>query len=124
MGRESFGAESLSIGPALLWCPFPDEDEARQIVTQLLDEKLIGCANIIPGIVSLYEWQGERGEAAEVGVLFKTDQRLVQELIERLDHLHSYDTPSITAWDADASSKATSEWLGSLLNSGAANEQG
>ncbi len=114
----------MSQGPALLWCPFPDEEEARQVATQLLDERLIGCANLISGMVSLYEWQGGRGEASEVGVLFKTDQLLVPTLIDRLEHLHSYDTPSITAWDADASSQATAEWLGSLLNSGAANEQG
>jgi periplasmic divalent cation tolerance protein len=107
----------------LVWCPFPDEVEARQVVGQLLDERLIGCANIIPGMVSLYEWQGERGEAREVGVLFKTDQQLVPALIDRLESLHSYDTASITAWDADASSKATAEWLGSLLSSGAANER-
>jgi periplasmic divalent cation tolerance protein len=113
----------MSQGPALLWCPFPSEDEAKQVVGQLLDEELVGCANIIPGIISLYQWQGKRGEAREVGVLFKTDQALVPALIDRLDGLHSYDTPSITAWDADASSKATAEWLGSLLNNGAANEQ-
>jgi periplasmic divalent cation tolerance protein len=106
--------------PALLWCPFPDEEEARRVAGQLLDEKLIACANIIPGMVSLYEWQGERGEASEVGTLFKTDQALVPALIERLERLHSYETASITAWDANASSKATAEWLGSLLNYGAA----
>ncbi len=110
----------MSEGPALLWCPFPDEEEARRVAGQMLDEKLIACANIIPGMVSLYEWLGERGEAREVGALFKTDQALVPALIDRLERLHSYDTASITAWNAPASSKATAEWLGSIVNSGAA----
>ena len=39
----------------------------------LLDERLIACANILPAMRSLYVWHGERGEASEVGVLFKTD---------------------------------------------------
>lgn len=37
----------------LVWCPFPDEDEARQAAGALLDEGLIACANIVPGLVSL-----------------------------------------------------------------------
>lgn len=120
MGRAQVGAARLSMGPALLWCPFPTEEEARQVAGQLLDEKLIACANIIPGMVSLYEWQGARGEAREVGALFKTDQALVPTLIDRLEVLHSYDTASITAWHADASSEPTAEWLGSLVENGAA----
>jgi periplasmic divalent cation tolerance protein len=101
-------------GAFLAWCPFPDEAEARAVAGALLDEKLIACANIVPGMVSLYEWQGERGEAREVGVLFKTRRALAQALLTRLDQLHSYQTPAITGWYADAAAPGTLEWLGSL----------
>ena len=47
----------------LIWCPFPDEGEARRVAGTLLDEGLIACANIVPGMISLYVWQGKRGEA-------------------------------------------------------------
>ena len=99
---------------ALVWCPFPDEAEARAAATALLDEGLIGCANIIPGMLSLFVWQGERGETQEVGALFKTDARLIERAIDRLAELHSYDTPAITGWIAGNSAGATKTWLGGL----------
>lgn len=98
----------------LVWCPFADEGEARAVATTLLDEGLIACANIVRGMVSLYQWQGERGEGREVGVLFKSRADLATRLVTRLGQLHSYQTPAITGWYADAAAPGTLEWLGSL----------
>ncbi|TIX49118.1 divalent-cation tolerance protein CutA [Alteraurantiacibacter aquimixticola] len=99
---------------ALAWCPFPNEAEARAVATHLLDEKLIACANILPGMVSLYEWEGERGESNEVGVLFKTSAQLRDSLAKRLTQLHSYASPAIMLWDVEAAPETTAEWLGGL----------
>ena len=49
---------------ALVWCPFPDEDEAAALAGRLLDEGLIVCANLLPAMRSLYRWNGERGGRA------------------------------------------------------------
>lgn len=102
-------------GPALIWCPFGSEDDAVRIVGQLLDEGLVACANILPGMRSLYVWQGERGDSRECGVLFKTDAALLDKAIARLAAIHPYDTPAVTGWRADAAAPATAAWLGSLV---------
>lgn len=104
----------MSGGAALVWCPFPDEEEARTVSGCLLDEGLIACANIIPGIISLYEWNGERGEGREVAVLFKTHGGCASRMVSRLGQLHSYESPAIIHWDASASPAATAEWLAGL----------
>lgn len=104
----------------LVWCPFPAEEEARAVAGVLLDEQLIACANIVPGMVSLFAWQGERGEAREVGGLFKTRAALAERLVARLEQLHSYQSPAITGWRADAAAPCTLEWLGGLPVTGAA----
>jgi len=57
---------------ALIWCPFPDEASAAEAANALLEARLIACANIVPGVRSLYRWDGERGEAQESAALFKT----------------------------------------------------
>ena len=101
--------------PALVWCPFANEDEAELVAGRLLDEGLVACANILPGVRSLYVWSGERGEAREVGVLFKTDAALLEGAVDRLVELHSYDAPAVIGWRADAAPAVTREWLGSLL---------
>ncbi|HEX8058636.1 MAG TPA: divalent cation tolerance protein CutA, partial [Novosphingobium sp.] len=65
-------------GPALIWCPFPDAGIAAATAKTLLDERLVACANILPAMLSLFEWNGERGEATEAGALFKTDAALLE----------------------------------------------
>ena len=102
-------------GPALIWCPFGSEDDAARIASQLLDEGLVACANILPGVRSLYLWQGERGESRECGALFNTDAALLDNAVARLAEIHPYETPAITGWRADAAAPATTAWLADLV---------
>lgn len=103
-------------GPALVWCPFPDDKSAANACSILLDEKLIACANMLPGMVSMFAWQGERGESNETGVLLKTDAALLEQMIRRLGELHPYDEPAIVGWRCDAASPATAAWLAGLVS--------
>lgn len=96
---------------ALVWCPFPDEDSAAATADALLREGLIACANLIPGMRSLYVWRGEHGEARETGALLKTSGVLLNRTVERLAELHPYDTPAVVGWSCDAASMATLAWL-------------
>ena len=100
---------------ALIWSPFADEESAAAAARQMLDEGLVACANILPPMRSLYAWQGERGEAVEVGVLFKTDALLLVEATARLAEIHPYETPAVLGWRADAAAKPTAEWLRELV---------
>ena len=96
---------------ALIWCPFADEASAEAAANQLLDEGLVACANILAPMRSLYIWQGERGEAVEVGVLFKTDASALDRATARLAEIHPYDTPAVLGWRTDTAAKPTVEWL-------------
>jgi periplasmic divalent cation tolerance protein len=100
---------------ALIWSPFASEEAAAETASQLLDEGLIACAILLPGVRSLYLWQGERGEARECGALFKTDAGLLDRAIARLAAIHPYDAPAIAGWRADATPPATAAWLGELV---------
>ena len=99
---------------ALIYCPFPDAGSAREVGAQLLDEGLIGCLNMGGPIRSLFAWGGERGEGEECAALFKTDARLLEKTIARLEELHPYDAPGVLGWPCVAG-KATGEWLGALI---------
>ncbi len=100
--------------PALVWCPFPDENSAMQAADTLLDEELVACANILPGMRSLSRWKGLKDEGREVGVLFKSNERVLEAAIGRIAALHPYQTPAILGWVCDAASPATLEWLSGL----------
>ncbi len=102
-------------GPALIWSPFEDEGDAVRVAGQLLDERLVACANILGPMRSLFVWRGERQEARETGVLFKTDAALLARAIARLAELHSYDEPAALGWHAAEAPPAARAWLAALL---------
>ena len=99
---------------ALIWSTFASEADAEGAANTLLDEGLIACANLFPGVRSLYAWNGERGESREVGALFKTDARVLDRAVARLAELHPYDSPAIVGWRVDAAAPATAQWLGAI----------
>ena len=95
---------------ALVWCPFPDRDSAQRAATALLDARLIACANIAPGIESLFNWRGERGAQAECGVVFKTAAARLDAAMAALVALHPYETPAVSGWTVTAD-PGTIRWL-------------
>ena len=94
-----------------MWSPFADEASAAAAAKQMLDEGLVACANVLPPMRSLYVWNGERGEASEVGVLFKTHAALLDRATARLAEIHPYEAPAVLGWRADAAAEPTAEWL-------------
>lgn len=96
---------------ALIWCAFPTQNEARAVAETLLAERLIACANIIPGVVSLFWWQDEIEAADEVAMLCKTSALQLAAASTRLAKLHPYDVPAVSGWIADEAPDAMRQWL-------------
>ncbi len=109
-------------GALLVWCPFPDEAEARHVAGTLLEEELVACANLVGPMTSLFRWDGEVQESAEMGVLFKTHPRVRAAMTARLAQLHSYTSPAIMIWEAEAFPPATAGWLAELGGSAPATD--
>lgn len=95
---------------ALIWCPFPDEASARSVASAMIERHLIACANMMPGMTSLFVWQGARDAASECGTLLKTSARRLDEAMTVLAALHPYDTPAILGWTVRAD-PGTLAWL-------------
>lgn len=86
-------------------------EEAESIARALLDERLVACANLLPGCRSLYLWQGALEEADETLVLFKTTRNRYRAFEERLRALHPYELPEIVALSPDAVLPAYAAWV-------------
>jgi periplasmic divalent cation tolerance protein len=89
--------------------------EAVSIARTVVAERLAACANILPAVTSVYHWQGQVQEDAEVALLLKTETRLFDRLATRIRELHSYDTPCIVAWPIVAGDAAYLAWLGAEI---------
>lgn len=73
-------------------------EEAAKIGRALVEERLAACVNILPGMQSIYWWQGSIEEADEVVLIAKTHRDRMDQLTERVKALHSYDTPCVVAF--------------------------
>ena len=90
---------------------FPDLETARSISEQLVTEKLAACANLVPGLESIYRWQGTVEKAAEVVGLFKTTVASYAAFQERLKSLHPYDVPEIICLEVENGFPPYLDWV-------------
>jgi len=81
----------------LVFSTFPDTQTAQAIGKTLVEEKLAACVNLIPGIESIYRWQGKVEAANEVMALIKTTIGQYQQLETRVKALHPYQVPEIVS---------------------------
>lgn len=99
-------------GYCTLYVTTADEGEAETIARTLLDENLIACANVLPGVTSHYRWQGEVHHDREVAMLLKTRAALADRVSERIKALHSYDCPCVVIWPIAGGNAEFLNWIG------------
>ncbi|GAA6749344.1 divalent-cation tolerance protein CutA [Thermus brockianus] len=75
----------------------PTEEVGRALARTLVEEGLAACVNIVPGLTSIYRWQGEVMEDRELLLIVKTTTFAFPKLKERVLSLHPYTVPEIIA---------------------------
>ena len=88
-----------------------DNEQAQRIAKGLLKAKLIACANIVPGVQSLFWWEGKIDEASEILLVLKTSASKINKIIGKVKSLHSYDVPEIIALPIVAGNKDYLKWV-------------
>ena len=86
-------------------------EEAVALVRALLDRRLIACGNILPGVQSLYRWEGKVADEREVIVLLKTRASRVEALEMAFGELHPYKVPELLALPVSAGLHKYLEWI-------------
>ena len=71
------------------------------LLRRLLEERLVACGNILPGVRSLYWWKGAIGDDPEELLLMETSDDLAAAVLERAKALHPYETPKILSLGID-----------------------
>jgi periplasmic divalent cation tolerance protein len=99
----------------IVLCTVPDEAAARQIASALVEERLAACVNIVPGINSVYRWEGAVETAAELLLIIKTTAAVYMQLQERIRSLHPYELPEVIAIALDQGLPEYLAWIKSSL---------
>jgi len=98
--------------PALLcFCTCPDAATAETIAETLVGERLAACVNLLPGLRSVYRWQGAVERADEVMLLIKTQPDRYWPLQDRLLQLHPHELPELIAVETDFGLPAYLRWV-------------
>lgn len=89
-----------------------DDEEARLISRVLLEQRKAACISIVAGVSSLFWWQGKIDSSQESLLVVKTKASLLDEVVELVQEIHSYDNPEIIALPVLGGSKDYLEWIG------------
>lgn len=93
----------------------PDAATARTIATALVEKGLAACVNIVPGIESVYRWQGRLEQGSELLLIIKTKVECYTELEQTLVALHPYELPEVIAVPLSTGLPAYLEWIDTSL---------
>ena len=96
--------------PVVVLCTFPDLDQARQIGAALVERQVAACVNLLPGVESIYRWEGKVERAGEVLAVIKTTH--YPELEAAIRELHPYEVPEILALPIVAGLAEYLKWMG------------
>jgi periplasmic divalent cation tolerance protein len=86
-------------------------DDATRLVRALLAERLVACGTLLPGARSLYHWEGEVTDEAEVVILLKTTAQCLDALGDAFTDLHPYEVPELLVFPSQAGLPAYLGWV-------------
>jgi len=97
----------------ILYATAPDEEVAGALADALVENRAAACVNIIPGMTSVYRWEGKIETATEVVMIIKTTAELAGHARKVLLEGHPYKNPAILAVAIDEahSSTAFCDWI-------------
>jgi len=104
------------MAPIIVFVTAASRREAQRIVQELLEKRLIACANIYGPVESQFWWQGKIDKANEFLVLLKSDRKLFAKLSKTIKESHSYDVPEILAVPVVEGFQPYLEWLDATLS--------
>lgn len=90
----------------------PDGQTARAIAAALVEERAAACVNIVPGVRSVYRWQGSIEEDEEQLLLIKTTSDKYPLVEQTIQGRHPYEVPEIIAVSLASGLPAYLSWIG------------
>ena len=94
----------------------PNLEEGKKIAKVLVESKIAACVNIIQNIISIYRWKGAIEEDNEHLLLIKTNERNSERVMDKINEIHSYDTPECIGFKIEKGSEKYLKWINEVVN--------
>ncbi len=95
----------------LVLVTFPNLEDAREIGTQMVHSQLAACVSFVPGVTSIYRWEGQVREETEILAIFKTTAAALRAFESALLAAHPYDVPEFVVLSPESAHERYAEWL-------------
>lgn len=86
-------------------------EDATKLAEVLVERRLVACANLVPGVTSVYRWEGRVQREAEVLLLLKATRSVLGRLEAAIGELHTYDVPEVLVLPVEGGSDDYLSWL-------------
>jgi periplasmic divalent cation tolerance protein len=96
------------------------EEQARELAEELISRRHAACVNIVPGLRSVYRWQGKICQDTEFMLVAKTLDSEFEAVKATIAELHSYELPEIIGFTIARGEQRFFDWIGSCLDKQAA----
>ena len=93
------------------FCTCPDADSATRLADALVGERLAACVSVVPGLRSVYRWQGAIERSDESLLLIKTSRDRLDLLTTRVRDLHPYELPEVVAVEVAGGLSTYLDWV-------------
>ena len=97
--------------PLIVLTTVETQEDGTGIARLLVEERLAACVNIVPGVQSVYWWEGRVNVEGEMLLLIKTTATMVDALQARLAEIHPYDLPEFVVLEPERLSPRYREWI-------------
>jgi periplasmic divalent cation tolerance protein len=109
--QDAMMTSNASADKAVVLVTTATKEEAERIAQRLLDRRKVACVNIVPGMHSVFWWQGKLESAQESLLIAKTRTSLVPQVVDLVRGAHSYTVPEIIALPVVAGNQDYLEWI-------------
>ncbi|CAN4092372.1 unnamed protein product [Withania somnifera] len=111
VSRVRMEASTNTVPTIVVYVTVPNKELGKKLAGSIVKEKLAACVNRVPGVESVYEWQGEIQTDSEELLIIKTRESLLEALTEHVKANHEYDVPEVIAMPIVGGSPQYLEWL-------------
>ncbi|GJN30510.1 hypothetical protein PR202_gb18822 [Eleusine coracana subsp. coracana] len=102
---------STTVPSIVVYVTVPNREAGKKLSQSIISEKLAACVNIVPGIESVYWWEGKVQTDAEELLIIKTRESLLNALTEHVKANHEYDVPEVISLPITGGNTKYLEWI-------------